>query len=127
MYRASLFSITRAALVSILLSGFGFQSSALAVQSVTLTWNPSANTNVAGYKFYFGVTSLIYTNSIAVGNVTNTTITGLADGTTYDASGTESGFSNEASYQTGGTNVNVVSTNSTTNSDSTTNTTSGSI
>jgi hypothetical protein len=106
------------------------QFSAIASQSVTLTWSPSADTNVAGYKLYYGVSSQTYTNSIEVGNVTNTIITGLADdttyffaATTYDSTGAESDFSNEASYQTGGTNVNVVSTNST----STTNTASGSI
>jgi hypothetical protein len=93
--------------------------SAVASQSVVLTWSPSIDTNVAGYKIYFGVASQTYTNSVAVGDVTNTTITGLADNTTYffaattyDSTGAESGFSNEASYQTGGTNVNVVSTNS---------------
>jgi hypothetical protein len=99
------------------------QFSAVASQSVTLTWNPSVNTNVAGYKIYYGAASLTYTNSITVGNVTNTTVTGLADdttyffaATTYDSTGAESEFSNEASYQTGGTNVNVVSTNSTSGS-----------
>ena len=95
------------------------QLSAIASQTATLTWNPSTDTNVAGYKIYYGVASLTYTNSIAVGNVTNTIIGGLADGTTYffaattyDASGAESALSNEASYQTGGTNANVVPTNS---------------
>ncbi len=88
------------------------QCAAFASQSVTLTWDPNTDTNVVGYKIYFGGTSQVYTNSISVGNVTNTTITGLLDGTTYffaattyDASGVESDFSNEASYNTGGTNL----------------------
>jgi len=73
--------------------------------SVPLAWNPSVNTNVAGYKIYFGVVSHDYTNSIDVGNVTNTTITGLTENTvyyfaatTYDSTGVESAFSNEATY-----------------------------
>ena len=78
---------------------------ALADQSVTLTWNPSSDINVAGYKIYYGVTSRVYTNSVTLGNVTNVTVSGLAEGTTYyfgattlDAAGIESDFSNEATY-----------------------------
>ena len=76
-----------------------------AVESVTLTWNPSGATNVAGYKIYYGTASLDYANVVTVGNTTNATISGLVDGTTYyfaattfDAAGQESSFSNEASY-----------------------------
>jgi hypothetical protein len=118
MYRSSLFSIKRAALISILLSGFGFQISALAVQSATLNWNPSTNSNVAGYNIYYGTSSQTYTNVITVGNVTNATVTGLLEGvtyffaaTTYDASGNQSGFSNQASYAVPGDPT--ISTNST--------------
>jgi hypothetical protein len=118
MYQSSLFSIARAALVSVLLSGFGFQVSALAVQSATLNWDPSTNPNVAGYKIYYGTLSHDYTNAVTVGNMTNATITGLLEGTiyffaatTYDASGVESGFSNEASYAVPGDPT--TSTNST--------------
>ena len=105
MHQASLFSIARAALISILLSGFGFQFSALAVQSATLNWDPSTDSNVAGYKVYYGTVSHNYTNVITLGNVTNATVTGLLEGvtyffaaTSYDTSGVESIFSNEASY-----------------------------
>ena len=75
-------------------------------QSVTLTWNPSTDSNVAGYKVYYGVASGIYTNTVDVGNATNATISGLVAGVTYyftttalDVSGAESGFSNEVSYK----------------------------
>jgi fibronectin type 3 domain-containing protein len=78
---------------------------ALADFSIPLAWNPSADSTVAGYKIYFGGASHAYTNSIDVGNVTNAVITGLAENatyyfaaTTYDASGVESDFSNEAAY-----------------------------
>ena len=69
---------------------------------VTLIWNPSVDSNVAGYKIYYGVTSGLYTNTIDVGNVTNVTISGLAPYTTYffaaksyDSYGVLSDFSNE--------------------------------
>jgi hypothetical protein len=79
--------------------------SAFADQSVTLTWNPSSDTNVAGYKIYFGGASRVYTNAMTLGNVTNVTISGLSAGATYffgattmNATGIESDFSNEATY-----------------------------
>ena len=78
---------------------------AAAGQSVTLAWVPNANPNVAGFKIYYGSASRSYTNSTAVGNVTNTTINGLDDGatyyfaaTTYDNAGHESTFSEEVVY-----------------------------
>jgi len=78
---------------------------ALADQSVSLTWNPSPDTNAVGYRIYYGGASHAYTNSIMVGNVTNTIVNGLNAGTTYyfgattlDVSGNESELSNETSY-----------------------------
>ena len=80
-------------------------SSAFATGSVTLAWNPSISTNVAGYKIYYGLASGVYNNTISVGSSTNVTVTGLVEGTTYyfaatavDALGVESQFSNETSY-----------------------------
>ncbi len=86
--------------------------SSVFAQSVTLTWNPSSDTNAVGYKVYCGVASGVYTNAVAVGNTTTATISGLAAGVTYyfsattvDASGIESPFSNEATFvPVGGTN-----------------------
>lgn len=77
--------------------------SAFADVSVPLAWNPSPDVNIAGYKIYYGGASRTYTNSVDVGNVTSTVITGLAEGTTYffaattyGADGVESDFSDEA-------------------------------
>ena len=76
-----------------------------AVQSVTLAWNANVDPTVAGCNLYYGVASGTYTNVVNVGNVTNATIPGLVEGTTYyfaatayDILGLESVYSNEASY-----------------------------
>ena len=86
----------------ILFSALFMQLSALAVQSVNLTWDPSTSTNIMGYNIYYGTASGAYTKSVSVGNVTNAVISGLVDGTTYyfaatayDNTGSESDFSNE--------------------------------
>jgi hypothetical protein len=70
-----------------------------------LAWNRSSDTNVAGYNVYYGGASGTYTNKISAGNTTNTTLSGLVQGTTYyfaatayAASGLESSFSSEVSY-----------------------------
>src|SRR5664280_1352135 len=81
------------------------QPNAFATQSVSLAWDPSPDTNVVGYKVYYGVASRTYTNIVDVGDVTNTTISGLVEGTTYyfavtayNILGMESDFSAEVSY-----------------------------
>ena len=70
--------------------------------TITLTWVANPDTNVVGYKIYYGTTSQVYTTNIVAGNVTTTTIGGLAAeatyyfaATSYDASGHESGYSIE--------------------------------
>ncbi len=76
-----------------------------ATQSATVTWSPSPDTNVVAYKIYYGGTSGNYTNVISVGNVTNVTVSGLADRATYffaatavSSSGAQSTFTPETSY-----------------------------
>jgi len=90
------------------LTGLGLsliQLTALASPSVTLTWVPSTDTAVAGFKVYYGPATQTYTNSLTLGLVTNVTVDGLVEGatyyfaaTTYGTNGNESGFSNEAIY-----------------------------
>ena len=60
--------------------------------SINVSWN--AVSGATGYKVKYGTSSGIYTNSVDVGNVTNSTITGLSSGikyyfavTSYNASG----------------------------------------
>ena len=82
-------------------------SSAFATGSVTLAWNPSISTDVAGYRIYYGLACGVYNSTISVAGstATNATVTGLVEGATYyfaatavDALGIESQFSNETSY-----------------------------
>ena len=68
-------------------------------------WNRSLDTNVQGYKVYYGTVSHQYSNSIVAGNVTNTLVTGIQPGvtyyfaaTSYNAAGWESAYSAEISY-----------------------------
>ena len=75
-----------------------------AVQSVTLAWNPSPGTDVAGYNVYYGAGCRAYTNMVNVGKATNVTISGLVEGATYyftatayNTLGLESDWSNETS------------------------------
>lgn len=72
---------------------------------VTFSWDKNAESNVAGYKIYYGSSSRSYNWFIDVGNVTSYTITGLSDGSTYyfaatayDKSKKESKYSSEISF-----------------------------
>jgi len=68
-----------------------------------LNWNRNPETNVTGYRVYYGTTSRNYSNSVTVvGDVTNNIVAGLASGityffaiTAYNTTGDESPFSNE--------------------------------
>jgi len=74
---------------------------------VSLAWDPSASEGVTGYNVYVGLSSGNYNDPIAIGNQTSYTVTGLSTGTYYfavtafDATGNESGFSNEVSAPVG--------------------------
>jgi Fibronectin type III domain len=99
------FAWSRCLMQGILLLSVLIPLLAIATGSVRLTWNPSTDPSVAGYKIYYGVASRAYTDAIPVGNTTNVTISNLVDGTTYyfaatayNALGQESPFSNEAVY-----------------------------
>jgi len=87
-----------------------------ASQSVTLTWNPTTATNIAGYKIYFGTVSHNYSATNTTGLATNTTISGLVEGqtyyfsaSTYDGAGNQSTNSTEVSYVVPGTQLPALS------------------
>jgi hypothetical protein len=88
--------------------------------TVTLAWNASAGSSVAGYHLYYGGVTQNYTNMVDAGRATNCTVTGLNVGltyyfavTAYDVVGLESPFSPEISYTVPTTNSVPPSTNST--------------
>ncbi len=73
--------------------------------NVRLGWVPSPSTNATGYFLNWGLVSGQCTNQLDVGNVTNTTVSGLDAATTYyfnvvtyDTTGDESVPSNELVY-----------------------------
>jgi hypothetical protein len=57
-------------------------STAHSVQ-VTLAWDANGESDLAGYKVYYGTSSRNYTWFLDVGNVTSTTVANLSDGLTY--------------------------------------------
>lgn len=71
--------------------------------TVNLAWDPSASSNVGGYKVSYGTSSGKYTTTVDAGNSTTYSLTGLKKGTkyffvvkAYDSSKTiESAYSNE--------------------------------
>lgn len=75
--------------------------------SLTLAWDPNPDSNLAGYKVYYGTASGSYSIVVDVGNWTTLTISSLEAGktyyfaaTAYAASGEESSKSNEIRYDT---------------------------
>lgn len=78
-------------------------STVLALPGETkLAWNPNTESDLVGYKIYYGISSGNYDINIDVGNQTAYTVTGLTEGetyyyvvTAYDTSGNESGYSGE--------------------------------
>ena len=51
--------------------------------SLHLTWNGNTETDLAGYKVYYGTASGVYEDPIDVGNVTEYELLGLNEGITY--------------------------------------------
>jgi len=70
-----------------------------------LRWDANQESDIAGYKIYYGGASRDYEFAVDVGNKTNYTISGLQSGqacyvaaTAYDSQGNESAFSTELVY-----------------------------
>ena len=91
------------------LVALGCATGQLSAAEVALQWNPTTRNvdgsiprDLTGYRVYWGAASQAYTAATNVGNVTQATISGLADGstsylavTTLNALGRESPFSTE--------------------------------
>jgi hypothetical protein len=72
--------------------------------TINLAWDSNAESDLAGYKIYYGTIAGIYDHAIDAGNVTTYTLTGLLKGQTYFIVVTaytildiESDFSNQVS------------------------------
>lgn len=72
--------------------------------AVTVEWDPNPETNVAGYRVYWGTRSRLYDTVIDVGNQTfvqlpTPTVKTYYAVTAYDTDGLESDFSEEVFYE----------------------------
>lgn len=92
-----------------------FFCSALCLQAVELLWDANTESNLAGYRAYYGSASRQYSTVVDVGNFTQVTLLTMPRKTyyavtAYDSDGLESDFSDEVShtpsllYYNGGTN-----------------------
>ena len=70
--------------------------------SVRVSWQANTESDLAGYKIYYGTQAGSYSTTINVANVLQYSLTGLSEGSTYyfavtayDQSGNESSFSTE--------------------------------
>jgi hypothetical protein len=80
-------------------------------EQVTLAWDANTEPDLAGYRVHYGTASGSYTSSVDVHKVTTSSIGTLTAGqtyyfavTAYDASGNESGYSNQVSYSVAAAN-----------------------
>jgi hypothetical protein len=78
---------------------------AAAAPSVMLIWNPNLESDIVGYKVYYGTNSRVYTEMVDVGLATSWITSTLASGATYYFAVTayntwalESDYSEEVSY-----------------------------
>jgi hypothetical protein len=77
-------------------------------QTAQMSWDANSEQDLNGYKIYYGMASRTYDQSMDVGPVVNYDVTGLLPGviyyfavTAHNNSGSESGYSNEATYVSG--------------------------
>ena len=75
--------------------------------SLTASWNPNPEPDIAGYRLFYGLQSHQYSTQINVGNTTTYTLTNLMEGetyffavTAYNTQQMESPLSNEVSATT---------------------------
>jgi hypothetical protein len=80
-------------------------------EQVTLAWDANTEPDLAGYRVHYGTASGSYTTCVDLHKVTTSSIGTLAAGqtyyfvvTAYDASGNESGYSNQVSYSVAAAN-----------------------
>jgi hypothetical protein len=112
----NLSNFSKALLLTFAFSVFAFLSSVSDSQAAqaTMSWTApttytdgSAITGISGYKVYVGTSPGSYSQTVSVGNVTNYTVSNLADSTTYyfavaayDTTGGSSATSSPFTYKT---------------------------
>jgi predicted phage tail protein len=75
--------------------------SSLFAADVSLAWDANSETDLAGYRIYYGTSSRSYGSPVTLGKVTTYTVQSLSSGTyfftvtAFNSSGAESGYSNE--------------------------------
>jgi chitodextrinase len=90
-------------ILTVFIFSFLYFSTTAFAGDATLTWDANTESDLAGYRVYFGTASRTYGPSINVGKTTSYTLTGLGNQTyffavtAYDTTGTESTFSAEVS------------------------------
>jgi hypothetical protein len=74
-------------------------------ESVTLAWDPNAESDLAGYRLYYGTTTRSYDHTVEVIGDTRASVSDLEPGITYyfavtahNTAGLESDYSNEVLY-----------------------------
>jgi len=99
--RTSLFQLLSLLLTASFVLLFGISANAA---QITLEWDPNTETDIAGYKVYYGTAPRTYGSPVDVGNEIRYSVTGLEEGqtyffaaTAYDAAGNESDYSVEVS------------------------------
>ena len=87
-------------LLIVLIAFFVVPSLVFASGSATLSWGANTETDLAGYRIYYGMEPGVYGSTSALITGTSYTITGLQEGKTYyfvvtavDTAGNESGYS----------------------------------
>jgi hypothetical protein len=60
-----------------------FSAGSALAGTATVAWDPVSDTDLAGYKVYYGTSSGVYPNVVDAGNVTTYTFTNLTDCTLY--------------------------------------------
>jgi hypothetical protein len=93
---------------TLILSFLALCAPALAAD-VTLAWDANTESDLAGYKLYYGTSPGVYGTPITLGKVTTYALTNLPDGTyyiavtAYNTGGLESGYSNVVTATLSGT------------------------
>lgn len=89
----------------LIITSLFFSATLAFAETATVSWDANTESDLSGYKIYYGTSSGSYDDVVDVGNTTSFSINNLVVGTTYffvvtafDFSGNESGFSNEVSF-----------------------------